>query len=82
MPAKNTKKMTIVELYLHENGGSVTDYKKCIAKGERLGQAFFFALSDLDKRVLRGTIRDPFYKNDIQSVENAVDYLMERNHKS
>lgn len=82
MSAKNSKEMTIVELYLHENGGSIADYKKCITKGERLGQAFFFALSDLDKRILRGSIRDPFYKNDIQSVEEAVDYLMGRNHTS
>lgn len=68
---------SIVELYLEERGGSPYEYNRNLEDGQRLGQAFFNALSGVDQERLRGTIRDPFYKLSERKLEEAIEWLLE-----
>jgi hypothetical protein len=45
------------------------------SKGVRLGQAFFNALPEKYQSALRGTIYDPFYKNEYSEVLRAINFL-------
>lgn len=67
--------MTIVELYISENG-SLRNYKYFLEKGARRGQAFFNALSPEDQSKLRGHVLDTYFKDDDRAVERAVEFLM------
>lgn len=46
-----------------------------ISLGHRLGQAYFNALDEDERCILRHTGYDPFYKNDEKSVHKAHNYL-------
>lgn len=46
-----------------------------IANDQRLGQAFFNALRPSERNRLVGSLHDPFYKNDVESVLAAIEYL-------
>lgn len=43
---------------------------------QRLGQRFFNALNDNDQWFLRQSNVNPFYSDNRQDVQNAVDYLL------
>jgi hypothetical protein len=43
--------------------------------GQRYGQAFFNALDFEDQEKLRGTTSDPFYRDSLSAIEDAIDYL-------
>ena len=66
--------MSDIIAYITEHGflGYFLDYR---AKGMRLGQAFFNALSNKDKERLRATIADPFYSDSVDKVADAVVFL-------
>lgn len=65
--------------YLQEFGGDAGKFEKALnLGGQRVGQAFFNALSTKDQELLRGTIRDPFYKDSIDAVYLAIEFLMDR----
>ena len=42
----------------------------------RIGQAFFNSLEEDDQELLRGTVHDPFYKDDWDSVLAALDVIL------
>lgn len=68
---------TLVEEYLALQGGSPEDYRRFLSQGQRLGQAFFNALSPVDQGRLVGTMRDPFYSNDQDKVHNTLEFLID-----
>ncbi len=43
---------------------------------QRLGQAFMNSLSPRDYHVLSGSLFDPFYRDDKDSVIRALEYLL------
>ena len=43
---------------------------------QRLGQAFFNSLPKKDQAILRGSLEDPFYKDDKRSVIVALEYIL------
>lgn len=73
--------MQLVESYLNERGGSVSNYHKFLVDGQRPGQAFFNALSPEDKSRIQGTLYDPFYTDMRHSVyekvEKAIEWLLD-----
>lgn len=68
---------TLVEEYLELQGGSPEQYRLNLTHGQRLGQAFFNALSSIDQGRLVGTTHDPFYSNDQDKVYKTLEYLMD-----
>lgn len=66
---------SLAETYLSYFDGSVRRYRQYLAEGQRLGQAFFNSLVDLDQHRLSGTPHDPFHKNDQASIHDAIDFL-------
>jgi len=46
-----------------------------LSLGHRLGQAYFNALGETERSLLRHTGYDPFYKDDEKSVCKAHNYL-------
>lgn len=68
---------TLVEEYLALQGGSPENYRLFLSQGQRLGQAFFNALSDQDKGRLVGTMRDPFYTDDQEKVYKTLEFLID-----
>lgn len=71
---------TIAEDYLSGRDGSVTEYHMGLARGERIGQAFFNALNPKDRERLRGSLFDPFFKNSSYGVRSAIDFLLDTEH--
>ncbi len=67
---------TLAEDYLSAYGDLVT-YHQGLRHGHRIGQAFFNALGMADRERLVGTSHDPFYADDSQSVESAIEQLLE-----
>lgn len=63
--------------YLKENGGSQTEFLLACQDKERLGQAFFNALSDTDQEKIRGLGLDPFYRTEPQAIWDAIAFLMD-----
>lgn len=51
-------------------------YSFALQNGERKGQAFFNSLPDEMSAKIRGTLIDPFHKNDEASILKALDYLI------
>ena len=68
---------TLAEDYLNGNGGSVEEYHKYLAGGQRIGQAFYNALSTKDQERLGGSLADPFYSITQESVYQAIETLMD-----
>lgn len=68
---------TLVEEYLELQGGDPQAYRENLANGQRLGQAFFNALSNLDQGRLVGTLHDPFYSNEQAKVHKTLEYLID-----
>jgi len=48
------------------------------AQGWRLGQTFMNLLPTEYYMILTGSLYDPFYKNDVESVCKSLDWLLER----
>lgn len=69
--------LTLIEEYLKLQGGSVERYHEGLAKGQRLGQAFFNALSEHDQGRLVTTPHDPFYTNDQDKVYESLAFLID-----
>jgi hypothetical protein len=67
---------SLIEDYLKEFGGNLEGYRKYRKHRQRPGQAFFNALPPFDQYMLRGSIRDPFYKEDPADIEAAIEWLM------
>lgn len=67
---------TLAEDYLDGNEGSSRTYRDKLTQGERIGQAFVNSLSRKDYGRLTGSIWDPFYKNDNESIHVAIDKLL------
>lgn len=65
---------TLAVWYLEESGGNRAEYLVNLGVGQRIGQAFFNALSGNDQEKLRGTAYDPFYGGQVETYE-AIDYL-------
>lgn len=55
--------------------GSLLKLQLDLGRGHRLGQAFYNAVSDRDKALLQGTMKDPFFREDDEAVVIAIDYL-------
>lgn len=68
---------TVVEEYLELQGGSPENYRRNLSQGQRLGQAFFNALSEQDKGRLVGTMKDPFYSNEQDKVYSTIEFLID-----
>jgi len=76
------KNMTIAEDYLHGRCGSLYTYHRGLQSGQRLGQAFFNALSRVDQFRLAGRPEDPFHTPDAHvlgqlAVERAICFLLD-----
>lgn len=69
---------TLAEDYLEGYGGSVATYHSCLTHGQRIGQAFFNALSQDDRDYLTGSLADPFYRDLSSAIERAVEALLYR----
>jgi hypothetical protein len=67
---------TLAEDYLEGRDGSVNLYRHNLELGQRIGQAFFNALSPGDQKRLRATDFDPFYDNSSGVVYTAIEYLL------
>lgn len=68
------------ELYLKDRGGDVGLYNRNLADGQRLGQAWFNALSMTDRQRLAGTSKDPFHKDFVagaHAVHEAIEFLLD-----
>lgn len=64
--------------YLKENYGSQVKMLWSIkSDNQRLGQAFFNALSARDQAKIRTTIFDPYYKTDTECIWKAIEFLMD-----
>lgn len=48
-------------------------------KDQRIGQAFFNVLDPEHRDTLRGSTADPFYKDTLESIILATDYLTKEN---
>lgn len=70
---------TLGEDYLAGNGGPahVCKYHDGLTQGQRIGQAFFNALTPKDMEILTGSEFDPFYFDNNECVESAVGYLLD-----
>lgn len=67
---------TLAEDYLVWSGGSVSEYHFNLTMDQRLGQAFFNALSGADQEKLRYTTYDPFNKFSSSAIETAINFLL------
>lgn len=70
------RQLTLAEAYLNENGGSPTEYQLNLSNGQRLGEAFFNALSGTDQELLQGRSVDPFWRYTTNAVEAAIEFLL------
>lgn len=68
---------SLVEEYLELQGGSPEKYRLNLEQGQRLGQAFFNALSSVDQGRLVGTMRDPFYSNEQSKIIETLEFLID-----
>lgn len=75
MTKPNTQ--TLVEEYLDLQGGSSEAYRTNLTGGQRLGQAFFNALSEYDKGRVLATPHDPFYSTDQDKVYKTLEWLID-----
>lgn len=66
---------TLVAEYLRETQGSYSYFATRVRKGDRVGQAFFNALSHNDQARLRGTPHDPFHSDNYGALYDAIDFL-------
>lgn len=74
----------LAEDYLAGRGGSVYEFHYNMSEGQRMGQAFFNALSGTDQERLRGQINDPFYNDGPgtgQKIVNAIQFLLDTESK-
>ena len=46
-------------------------------RGQRIGQAFMNSLTADEYNKLTGSLNDPFYRDDWDSIQRAIDYLLE-----
>jgi hypothetical protein len=69
---------TLGEWYLKETRGQegIDDYHYML-RTQRIGQAFYNALSSTDKTRINGTTVDPFYTDDNKSVTIAIEFLID-----
>jgi hypothetical protein len=67
---------SLIVAYLKEYKGDVHAYHKYREHKQRPGQAFFNALADFDKYLIRGSLRDPFYKENLEDIEQTIEWLM------
>lgn len=72
---------TLAEDYLNSRGGSPTTFQNCLTEGQRIGQAFFNALSEKDQERLRGTTRDPFYIEHGPALHKVIEWLLDTENK-
>lgn len=68
---------TLAEEYLDLQGGSSEAYRHNLTNGQRLGQAFFNALSEYDKGRVLTTPHDPFYSTDQEKVMKTLEWLID-----
>lgn len=68
---------TLIEEYLDLQGGSSEAYRNNLAYGQRLGQAFFNALSEYDKGRILATPHDPFYSTEQDKVYKSLEFLID-----
>lgn len=68
---------TLGEMYLEGRDGDISAYQEYLRHGQRVGQAFFNALSPENRARLRGTIHDPFYKETNDAVVQAIEFLLD-----
>lgn len=66
--------LTLATQYLTDMGGDPKKYMTGLARGQRIGQAFFNALSESDQHKVRGTKYDMFYGGQ-EEVYAAIDFL-------
>lgn len=72
--------LELAKLYLHDRGGSISEFQNNLLMGQRVGQAFHNALCELDRVRLTGTLKDVFYVHDTdaeQKIIEAIDWLLE-----
>lgn len=69
---------TLAEDYLEGYGGSVSEYRSNLERGQRIGQAFFNAVNDEDRELLRGTSHDPFYVQHGPALIKIIEWLLDR----
>lgn len=72
---------TIAHDYLSARGGSPSEFDYNKKEGQRLGQAFFNALSGTDQERVRGTLHDPFYKHSEEMILSTIEFLLETEDK-
>ena len=75
-PDRYTETMRAVEYTRRTVGDATADVMlRYLNDGQRIGQAFFNALPGYSQDRLRGTLADPFYRDTVESVVHAVDFL-------
>lgn len=62
------------EWYLREHGGNVGRFWQAIDAGQRVGQAFFNALSKQDQEKVQKTEHDPFYQPG--RIPDTINFLL------
>lgn len=70
---------SMIKAYLLEFSYSYAWYhyrKWTTEEAQRPGQAFFNALLPKDQSCLRGSIRDPFYKDDFSEIDEIIEWLI------
>lgn len=67
----------LAEDYLEGRGGSPGLFRSNVLGHQRLGQAFYNALSEKDRNRLIGTIHDPFYKLSPAAIDAAIEFLLD-----
>lgn len=68
---------TQAEIYLGMRGGDIRKYHQNQIRGQRIGQAFYNALSEQDRDRLFGTMFDPFNHEDENRVNEAITWLLD-----
>jgi hypothetical protein len=71
------KSTTLAEDYLAGRDGDVTHFYKMLAKGQRLGQAFYNALSDKDRERLNGTMHDCYNATRQDVLWETIGWLLD-----
>lgn len=67
---------TLAEDYLKGKNGSIEIFHEGLKEGQRLGQAFFNALSKKDQERVRGTLKDPFYVQHGPALHMTISFLL------
>lgn len=70
----------IIEWYLTYTDGGLIRYHRSLNSGQRIGQAFFNALSPEDQESIRGTIWDTFHNNEAWEVASTISMFLTRKH--